>query len=518
MHLFSLLHKTAIIYPDNYAIIHNDKKISYHNLAESAVKLANYLEQTGLEKGVRIAILFENSIEYIISYFAILKAGYVVVPLNTSPPTKDIINIINDCQPVILILQKSCRINYAEVVKSCPSLKLIISDNDLPSISKSIKVETLKNILQNSNTNLEDVNPSKLTFKKDKNHPHQLAAIFYTSGSTGMPRGVMLSHLNLISNTLATVEYLKLRPKDSVIVILPFYYIYGNSLLLTHAAVGGTLVIDNRFIYPEIILDTMEKENVTGFSGVPSNFMILMHKSTFTSRKFKHLRYFTQAGGPMAPEVIKRLIGAFPDKEIYIMYGQTEASPRISYLPPNRLNEKIGSVGIPVPGVKISIVNNHGKEVGSGKIGEIVVTGDNVMMGYWGKPKEQKEVLKDGRLFTEDLARKDEDGFIYIVGRKKEIIKSGGSRVSAKEVEECLLEHHKVTEAAVFGIKNHILGEAIKAAVVLKEGAKTTEKELQTFCKRKIGAYKAPQIIEFFDSLPKYKSGKINKLALKEQN
>jgi len=518
MHLFNILAKMALFHPENYAVIHHQQRITYRNLTQSVIKLAIYLEEIKLNKGARIALLFENSIEYVISFFAVLKADYVAVPLDTSLTFQDIIEIINDCQPEVLILQATKQRSYEEIVKLCPSLKLIISDKDFPAGEKRIKAESLKNILTGSKINLKEPYLLKIISEKEKSSPNQLAAIFYTSGSTGAPKGVMLSHLNLVSNTLATVKYLKLKPEDKVIVILPFYYIYGNSLLLTHVAVGGTLVIDNRFMYPELILKTMEEEKITGFSGVPSSFMILLHKSTFINRHFKHLRYFTQAGGPMAPEIIKKLMAAFPDKEIYIMYGQTEASPRISYLPPERLKEKIGSVGIPVPGVDISILNDYGQEVKPGEIGEIVVRGDNVMMGYWGKPKEQDEVLKDGCLYTGDLAKRDEEGFIYIVGRKKEIIKTGGSRVSAKEVEECLLEHPLVAETAVFGIKDDILGEAIKAAVVLKEGIKIGEKEIKAFCRKKLADYKVPHIIEFFDSLPKYRSGKINKLALKRRS
>jgi len=516
MQIFDLLRKTVLLYPDNNAVIHHDKKITYRQLADASVKVAEYLGGVGIEKGGRVAILFENSIEYVILFLGILKAGYVVVPLDTSLTAKSLVNIINDCQPEVLAFQARFRRIYHELTSACPSLKSIISDKDISTVNSDMPLETIDSILVKSRAFFENADVHDTKLQKNPKQPHQLAAIFYTSGSTGTSKGVMLSHLNLVSNTIGTIEYLKLKPQDSVIVILPFYYIYGNSLLLTHVATGGTLVIDNRFMYPEVILDTMEKEKVTGFSGVPSNFMILLNKSTFTERKFKYLRYFTQAGGAMAPEVIKKLLKAFPEKEIYIMYGQTEASPRVSYLPPERLKEKVGSIGIPVPGVKISILSEHGQEVGEDEVGEIVVSGDNVMMGYWNQPEEQEEVLKNGSLYTGDLARKDREGLIYIVGRKKEIIKTGGNRVSAKEVEECLLENETVMEAAVFGVDDPLLGEAIRAAVVLKENCKISENELRHFCKAKMADHKVPKKIEFLKSLPKYKTGKVNKILLKE--
>ncbi len=346
---------------------------------------------------------------------------------------------------------------------------------------------------------------------------HELAAIFYTSGSTGTPKGVMLSHLNLVSNTQATIEYLKLTEVDRTLVILPFYYIYGNSLLLTNIACGACLVIDNRFMYPETVLNTLEEQNCTGLSGVPSNFMILLGKSTLAARKFPHLRYFTQAGGAMAPDVIRALASAFPDKEIFIMYGQTEAAPRVTYLPPNQLNAKLGSIGIPLNGVSVTIMDEQRHGLPAGQTGELVVAGDNVMMGYWRQPEEQQDVLREGLLFTGDLGYKDDDGYIFIVGRKKEIIKAGGNRVSVKEVEESLVSHEKILEACVIGIPDPLLGEAIKAFVVLKPGLELEERELLRHCQRTLAEYKVPKFFVVVDSLPKYQSGKINRQMLKQQ-
>ena len=284
--------------------------------------------------------------------------------------------------------------------------------------------------------------------------------------------------------------------------------------MLTHILCGGTLVIENRFAFPQVVLETMIKEDVTGFSGVPSNFMILLNQSDFCSDKLKELRYVTQAGGAMAPEIIKKVMSAIPDKEIYIMYGQTEASPRATYLPPEKLKEKIGSIGIEIPGVAIKVTDKNGKEASTGEIGEIVIRGDNVMMGYNNQPEEQKHVLQDGWLFTGDLARRDKDGYLFIVARKKEIIKVGGNRVSTIEIEERILEHEAVCEVAVVGVSDDVLGEAIKAFVVMNDGFEINVKDVQEFCITALARHKAPKYVEFLKELPKLPTGKINKQAL----
>ncbi len=514
MEIFDLLKKSALDFPERTAAIYQGNSVIFQELFAASRDIAAYLKKLDLSQGARVALLYENSIEYIYLYFAIFGAGLVAVPLDTSLRPEKLKFILDDCEAEVLIIQSKFAGHLQQLSARSGSIKYILSNEEIEIENKRLVLKKLSGLLSSG------IGRSVKSLVTDKsgegpsNLPDNLAAIFYTSGSTGTPKGVMLSHRNLVSNTLATIEYLKLKSNDSVLVILPFYYIYGNSLLLTHIAAGGAVVIDNRFMYPEVILNTMEKEMVTGFSGVPSNFMILLNKSSFPTRRLEHLRYFTQAGGAMAPEIIRKLIAAFPSKEIYIMYGQTEASPRVTYVPPDRLREKIGSIGIPIPGVKVQIMNEDGVEVPDGVSGELTVTGDNVMLGYWKNNDEEGRVIKDNRLYTGDLARKDSDGYIYIIGRKKEIIKTGGNRVSAKEVEERILEHQNVAEVAVFGVYDDILGEAIRAVIVPKEGHHITLDEIKQFCQLKLADFKIPKIIDFMDSLPKYQSGKVDKMQL----
>jgi acyl-CoA synthetase (AMP-forming)/AMP-acid ligase II len=343
-----------------------------------------------------------------------------------------------------------------------------------------------------------------------------LATIMYTSGTTGDPKGVMLTHRNLEANTESIVEYLGLTSDDKVMDILPLYYSYGLSLLLTHIRVGGTIVVDTRFTFPNVILDMMAREKVTGFAGVPTTFAILMNRSNFKKYSWDHLRYLTQAGGPMAPALTSRLIEAVPNVRLFVMYGQTEASARLSYLEPEKAVEKLGSIGKGIPGVTLTVRDENGNACPPGVVGEIVAQGDNIMLGYWNRPEETRKVLKPDGLHTGDLARCDEDGYLYIVGRNTEMIKSGAHRISPKEIEEIILEHEAVAETAVVGRRDPILGEAICAVVVLRDGQSVTEKDILIHCSQNLPAFKVPKYVRFAPSLPKTQSGKVQRVRIKD--
>jgi acyl-CoA synthetase (AMP-forming)/AMP-acid ligase II len=344
-----------------------------------------------------------------------------------------------------------------------------------------------------------------------------LAVIIYTSGTTGKPKGVMLSHHNISANTDSIIDYLHLTADDSVMVILPFYYSYGASLLTTHIKAGATLVIDNRFLYPNVVLDTMEKEGVTGFAGVPSHYAILLRKSALKNYRLPKLRYVTQAGGAMSPVMIEECINILPHVQFYVMYGQTEASARLSYLEPGSLRQKMGSIGKAIPNVELNVLNEQGQKVKSGETGEIVARGENIMMGYWNAPAETALVLREQGLYTGDLAKVDEDGFIYVVSRKKDMIKCGANRISPFEIEDVVCKMQGIMECAAVGVPDEILGEAIKLFVVPAESLAVTDKDIAIFCKQNLASFKMPKQIQFIAQLPKTASGKIKREELKKQ-
>ena len=503
------LEKSAEKYPDKIAVIHDERKITYYSIDNAANNLANFLSKNNFKKGDRICIILKNSIEYIICYFAILKIGGIVVPLNTEATIESLIQILNDCSAKGLICHSMNLEKVQKVITSVPTIRLAICDNKHAGSNtpKHFSEHVLYKIITTDTENIFN----------EKINNYDIASIIYTSGSTGKPKGVTLTHLNSVTNTKSIITYLELSEKDKVLIVLPFYYCYGKSLLHTHFIVGGTVVIDNRFVYPNLVLETMQREQVTGFSGVPSTFSILLNHSTFAKQNFPHLQYITQAGGAMAPHIIKKLKKILPDKKIFIMYGATEASARLSYLDPEMLEKKLGSIGKAIPGVTLTIVTEDGKKAKVNEIGEIVAQGDNIMLGYWNDPTETNSILKEDGYHTGDLARCDKDGFLFVTGRKRDIIKVAGNRLSAKEIEEILIQLPGIDEVAVIGVDDPILGEAIKAFIVPKDNKKISDETIKNFCLKKLPLYKLPKYYHFLPTLPKNESGKIMKEVLKQQ-
>jgi len=329
----------------------------------------------------------------------------------------------------------------------------------------------------------------------------------------------MVTHRNIESNTRDIVEYMGLSPADRAMVVLPFHYCFGLSLLHSLLAAGGSIVLNNQFLYPQVVLDEMVSKACTGLAGVPSTYQILLRKSRFKEMCFPALRWFQQAGGKLHNPFIQEIRAAFPQVRYYLMYGQTEATARLSYLHPDRLGEKLGSIGKGLPSTRLEVRRPDGSPVrpGSDDVGEIIAFGQNVTPGYWNDPEETAKFFRDGGLHTGDLARVDAEGFIYIVEREREMIKSGGNRVSAKEVEDVIAELPEVVEVAVIGVAHDILGEAIKACVVLAPKATLNSDRVKVHCQHRLSNYKCPETVEFLPSLPHNEAGKVIKGALKER-
>lgn len=344
--------------------------------------------------------------------------------------------------------------------------------------------------------------------------PDDPACILYTSGTTGQPKGVVLSHGNLDSNTRAIVTYLGLSRDDSIVTVLPFYYSYGSSVLHTHLSVGGRIVIEQNFVYPHAIVEALVRERATGFAGVPSTFALLLVRVKLTDYDLSQLRYVTQAGGAMSSALTNRLRAALPATNLFVMYGQTEATARLTYVPPERLEEKLGSVGIPVAGVAIQIRNDDGEAVRAGEIGNVWASGPNVMLGYWRNDAATAEVKQGAWLRTGDVGRLDDEGFLYLVGRRSDMIKAGAHRVHPQDIEDAIGELPAVREVAVVGVDDELLGQVIKAFVVLNEGATLTAMQVQAHCRACLANYKVPKLVEFLASLPRTASGKIRRVEL----
>ena len=458
--------------------------ISFRKLNEICYKLSEKLNSL-IGENNQIIILSENSIFQITAYLAILKSGNICIPLNPAIENENLNQILDKTTVSYAFVSK----RYKEKYKN---YGLNILDDDF---IQSVESDENYHVAGNS-------------IEFDDN---RLAEIIFTSGSTGEQKGVLITHRNIIANTSSIIDYLQLTSADTMEVVLPFYYCYGLSLLHTHLKVGGSIVMNNNFIFIGSVLNDINKYKCTGFAGVPSHYQILLRKTRdFKTSSFPSLRYVTQAGGKLHVIFIREFVETFPDIKFYVMYGQTEATARLSYLPPEKLSSKTGSIGKGIPGVTLRVVNDNGEPVKLGETGEIIAKGDNIMQGYLNDPVDTAKAIRDGWLYTGDLAQLDEDGFIFIQSRKKEIIKVGGVRISPQEIEEVIVTYPGVIGCTIESIPDELLGEAIKATVFINEDDKEifSEDLIRKYCASKLSINKLPKVIVFETTLPYNASGK----------
>jgi len=455
--------------------------ITYKELHHEVLKLASWIRKE-VGTGKHVMILSVNNLFMIKAYLAIIRSENVCVPLDPR-------------------IEKENFEYIAGLTK--PSMILLTDD-----IMKRLPVEEYRCVSPSTIPHFGDHHETDFNNDTDS---EQCAEIIFTSGSTGEPKGVMISHKNLIANTSSIIEYLELTSDDRMLVVLPFYYCYGLSLLHTHLRVGGSIVFNNSFIFLGKVIKDLTEYRCTGFAGIPSHFQILLRVSdTFKQTSFPDLKYVTQAGGKLATVFIDEFREAHPDIKFIVMYGQTEATARLSWLPPEKYTEKKGSIGKGIPGVTLRVVNEKGEKINPGETGEITAMGDNVMMGYYHDEEGTGKALRAGYLYTGDLGTIDEDDYIYLTARSKEIIKVRGKRVSPKEIEAVILELPGVIDCTIYSIDDEIEGESLKASVVVRKDHKDilTEEAIKEHCSKHLALYKIPRFYDVKDNMVLSATGK----------
>ncbi|MBU8905652.1 long-chain-fatty-acid--CoA ligase [Desertibacillus haloalkaliphilus] len=501
--LQQLLKQSVEKYRENIAITFYNKTYTYGQLHTAIEKVASSFVKLGIKKGDRVAIMLPNCPQYPISYYAALQCGATVVQVNP--------------------MYKAEELNH--ILKDSGASSIIVYDQLLPLVT-SIKEQTqVREVIDVSfdqpcrfNTLIQDEGDQSPVV--EINPKEDIAVLQYTGGTTGRSKGAMLTHYNIVANTMQSAATSKIKTKvgeERVLTISPLFHVYGmtSGMNLTFYN-GGNLILLPKFEI-EQVLETIERLKPTGFPGVPTMYIALLNYAKERQVDLSCLSSCISGSAPLPLNVLhefKEATGA----PIAEGYGLSEASP-VTHRNPVAGLQKPGSIGIPIPNTDAKIVDREtGKQdLAIGEVGELVIKGPQIMKGYWQLPEETNNTLRDGWLYTGDLAKMDEDGFFYIVGRKKEMIIASGFNVYPIEIEEVLYAHPQVLEAAVFGVPDPYRGETIQASIVLKEGESLSEEEITAYCRKRLAAYKVPKVIQFLPELPKSAVGKILKRKLQEQ-
>lgn len=481
------------------ALKYRSTTVTYKDLYDTVVKKSEIIGKIS-NNTKNIGIFLPNSIDYIIAYFSIMFIDKVAVPIDIQSKIKEIVSIIEYCDLDIIITNSDFKVLLSELVPNNKPIFIYDINNDI------------NNDILN---NIRKLNPTNTLLANDED---SVAVMLHTSGTTSCPKRVMLTHRNLISNIESNIQSLDLNNNDITLIALPMFFGYCNTAqLLTHIYLGAKIVIMDETFMPNKFFRMVQDDKITNFTGVPSMLYILRSYRYRHNYNISSLKYICFGGSSLPAEKIIDLIQQFPTIGFIQTYGQTEASPRITCLLPQDSYEKVGSVGKAIPNVDIRIVNENNIDVETNEIGEIIVRGPNVMKGYYKRPDETEKVLKSGWLYTGDLGEFDIDGYLYLTGRKKNIIISGGLNIYPEEIEEILLQHDKVNEVIVIGQEHSSLGEIPIAKVVLKDSKNhITENELRNYCFERISRYKVPFKIEFVNNIKKTATGKIKRRNVEE--
>lgn len=481
--------------PEQIALVFEERSSTYRDLNVSANRMANLLRGLGIGLGDRVALLLPNTPAFVIAYLGAMKIGAIAVTLNVMLKPAELTVMLIDCGAPLLITTAELAAGLQR--DKLPALRQVVIAEGDPGADAS-----LDELLSQNSAEAEAI---ELTV----NTP---AVIVYTSGTTGGPKGAVLSHGNVIANMQAKNDYLGTQSDDRLLLFLPLFHCFGQNAILNNALNAGATVVLQRRFDPTLAIEAVIRERITMFNAVPTVYARLLALKT-DIRALATVRLFLSAGAPMSATLAQHWWQVY-GKPIHEGYGLTESSPFATYNHHQRY--KLGSVGTPIAGVDIRIVDAEGNDLPPGERGEILIRGHNVMLGYWNRPEATAQAIRDGWLHTGDIGLRDDEGYLFVVDRLKDVVIVAGFNVYPTEVEDVLYGHPAVAEAAIYGVPDEIQGEIVKAKIVVKPGHAVSAEELRLFCRERLANYKVPRLVEIVDSLPKNPTGKILKRVLRD--
>lgn len=496
----------AVENPDAQALVSAGTRVSYREIDRRSEALATSLTKDGVARGDRVVVFMDNSVAAVVALYATLKAGAVMVPVNPLTKSDKLGFILADAEASAFIGDGHLRPVYETAWETYRPPVVIVNGGDERDTRRGAR------ILDEA----ASIGPCPAVATIDQD----LAAIIYTSGSTGAPKGVMLTHHNMLSAARSVSGYLGLTAADRILCCLPLAFDYGLYQVLMGFMVGACVILERSFAFPAAVVKVMAQERVTVFPGVPTIFSLLLgREGMLDAYDWRAVRTITNTAASLPPGHIKRLKARFPVARIFSMYGLTECK-RVTYLAPEELESRPTSVGRGMPNQEVYLIDADGRRLPPGSVGELVVRGSHVMRGYWRRPEETAQRLKPGPypgervLHTGDVFHMDEDGYLYFVGRSDDIIKSRGEKVSPKEVENVLYAMPAIREAAVIGVDDEVLGQAVHAFVAVDANARVTERDIVRHCHEYLESYMVPKVVHIVSALPKTDTGKIRKTGL----
>jgi acyl-CoA synthetase (AMP-forming)/AMP-acid ligase II len=500
--LGQMLRDTVKKYPDKVGFIYGSEKLTFAEFGKKVDRITSSLKRNNVKKGDRVSLLLGNSLMYPLCFFAITKLGAIAVTLNTRYKGEELAYEINDCESTAVIVEQDFWPNISPVRKDLKSVeKVVFVGENTPEGTVNIK-----ELIERGDESLDD------SFVKETDD----AMILYTSGTTGKPKGAILSHRGLIATAMQVSQFADFQPEDRVTCVMPLFHVGGLVQIMLPHIFGGIPCVYVRAFKTKEFLEIMSSEKITKSpANVPNILWLMVNHPDIGNYDLSSYKATSLGASAITEEMIKRIKEKLPHLKIATGYGLTEASGVVSQTPFEDLERKLKSVGKALPLVDVGIMDDDGNMLPANTEGEIVVRGPGVIRGYWNNENATRATIVNGWLRTGDIGKIDDEGFIFILDRKKDMINRGGEKIFSLEVENVISKHPKVLEVAVVGAPDTMLGEVVKAVIVLRPGEVSNEEEIRVFCQKRLADYKVPKYVEFLDALPKNPAGKVVKGELK---